>query len=169
MTRCLIVCVVLLALAVFGCKPSEETKTTGTEPEKASQKMEQTSQSAAEEAKETATAAVDETREAVETAVEETGQKAREVAEASKETMTEAAEAVSAAATPPESLVFEASYGNITFPHGMHAESYDCATCHGDGTPEAFGLDKDKAHELCKGCHEDEGAGPTSCRDCHEK
>ncbi|NIQ96412.1 MAG: cytochrome c3 family protein [Desulfuromonadales bacterium] len=69
----------------------------------------------------------------------------------------------------PETIELEASYGNITFPHGMHSKAYDCSTCHGEGMPGPIGLDKDKAHPLCKGCHEEEGAGPTACKDCHQK
>lgn len=71
-------------------------------------------------------------------------------------------------ATVPQELVLEASYGNVTFPHGMHAEAYKCSTCHGDKTPAKFGLTKDIAHVLCKDCHKQEGA-PNACNDCHKK
>lgn len=71
-------------------------------------------------------------------------------------------------ATVPQELVLEASYGNITFSHAMHAEAYKCSTCHGDKTPARFGLTKEVAHVLCKDCHKQEGA-PNACNDCHKK
>jgi len=69
----------------------------------------------------------------------------------------------------PEEIIFEASNGNVTFTHGAHADTVACSTCHGEGTPSAFGIEKDIAHKLCKGCHKDGGAGPTACRECHIK
>lgn len=72
-------------------------------------------------------------------------------------------------ATAQDEIVLEASYGNVTLPHAMHAEAYDCSTCHGESTPTAFELDKETAHKVCKGCHKDEGAGPTGCKGCHVK
>jgi predicted CXXCH cytochrome family protein len=69
----------------------------------------------------------------------------------------------------PDELVLEASYGNITFPHGMHAEANACQTCHGDAEPAAFGINKEIGHRLCKGCHKEQGAGPTRCGGCHVK
>ena len=72
-------------------------------------------------------------------------------------------------ATVPQEIVLEASKGNVTFPHGMHADAYECSICHGDGTPAAFDLTKDVAHKVCKSCHKDEGAGPTGCSGCHKK
>lgn len=69
----------------------------------------------------------------------------------------------------PEQIILEASNGNITFTHGAHAETVACSTCHGEGTPSAFGIDKDIAHKLCKDCHKDGGVGPTGCRECHIK
>jgi hypothetical protein len=69
----------------------------------------------------------------------------------------------------PKEINLTASYGDVLFPHNLHAEAYDCALCHGSGTPGAFELTKAVAHPLCKDCHKAEGAGPTGCRDCHVK
>jgi predicted CXXCH cytochrome family protein len=69
----------------------------------------------------------------------------------------------------PKTITLEASYGNITFPHVMQADSYACSTCHNEGTPAAFELTKVVAHKVCKGCHKDEGSGPTGCKGCHVK
>lgn len=71
-------------------------------------------------------------------------------------------------ASGPTEITLVASNGNVTFTHGKHAATFDCITCH-SGTPAAFGIDKELAHTLCKGCHKESGAGPTTCRDCHVK
>ncbi len=107
-------------------------------------------------------------------------QEAEEAIQTTTETatgaMTKAEEQVATAITDttkkvpsPEQIVLQASYGNITFPHNMHAEAYDCTTCHGAEAPGKFELTKEVAHPLCKDCHKKEGAGPTGCRDCHVK
>jgi len=90
---------------------------------------------------------------------------------AAEEVTKEATEKVAAVkeTSVPKTITLEASYGNITFPHGMHADSYACTTCHNEGTPAAFELTKEVAHKVCKGCHKDEGAGPTGCKGCHVK
>lgn len=69
----------------------------------------------------------------------------------------------------PETIVLKASYGNIIFPHVKHAGSFKCATCHGEGTPGLFELNKAIGHDLCKGCHKEKGIGPTDCKGCHKK
>lgn len=119
-------------------------------------------------------------------AVTETAEKAADKAAAATAAVTTAATAAVASATDkaaaakaattaqkpavaaPKELILEASYGNVTFPHGMHAETYACSTCHGSATPAAFGLTKDVAHVLCRDCHKKEGA-PNGCMDCHKK
>lgn len=77
--------------------------------------------------------------------------------------------AVPAAATASESVVFEAKNGNVTLTHKIHGDTFGCVFCHGDGTPGALTLGKDKAHALCKGCHQEKAAGPTKCAGCHVK
>ena len=187
MTRIMTVGAMLLALTLFGCDSPEETEPTRDTEEKVEdmtesateeaaeteEKMEQAVEEAAEETEETAEAAADKTEEMMaeaeketEEAVEATEEKATEVAEETAETAGEAAEEVEEAATP-ETLVLEASFGDVTFPHGVHANAYGCIPCHGKGEPGLFGLEKDEAHSLCKGCHEEEQAGPTGCKDCH--
>jgi hypothetical protein len=68
-----------------------------------------------------------------------------------------------------DTVVLEAKNGNVTFNHKKHSESMECKTCHGEGKPAKIELDKDKAHALCKKCHEDKQAGPTKCGECHKK
>jgi hypothetical protein len=70
---------------------------------------------------------------------------------------------------PPIEVVFQTKMGDVTFPHQSHSERIECKVCHGEGTPGKFPLDKDSAHKLCRGCHEEKGAGPTKCPDCHKK
>jgi len=224
MSRILTLGFMLLALVVFGCGQSEETKQEAKETvaekmtktaetaaghvkdaaetvaekaaeaekqaepavkeaveatkemtSEAAEKTEVMASGAAEKTEEMASQATEETKQMMAEAKEATGEAADMVADkttaAAAATTMAAGEAVEAAqqAVSPETIVLEASYGNITFPHKMHSDTYDCTTCHGDATPARFGLDKEKAHALCKECHKKEGAGPTSCKDCHKK
>jgi len=69
--------------------------------------------------------------------------------------------------TNAEAKVFPAYNGDVDFNHSKHMSLYPCKDCH-EGAPRAFGLDKQKAHKLCIGCHTKEGAGPTRhCGECH--
>lgn len=81
------------------------------------------------------------------------------------------ATAAYAEANGPATITFPAKPGNVTFPHRAHQERLkDCKTCHATpagGKIEGFG--KDKAHALCRACHEKEKKGPTKCVDCHKK
>ncbi len=111
---------------------------------------------------------VEATKEAMTDTKETLSEKAETAALA---TTTAAGKAVETAqkAVSPDTIVLEASYGNVSFPHAMHEDAYACSNCHGEGTPGLFGLDKEKAHALCWDCHKQEGAGPTGCKDCHKK
>jgi hypothetical protein len=128
-----------------------------------------------QDTKDMAVAAADKTHEMITEAKDTTEKAADTVTDnmktAAVATTIAADKAVEAAkqAVSPETLVLEASYGNVTFPHTMHSEEYECSTCHGDETPGLFGLDKATAHELCKNCHKQKGAGPTDCKGCHKK
>ena len=123
---------------------------------------------AVEEAGKVTSAAIDETVKFAEDTVAEVKKQAVSEVAAVKSAMVEPV-AAAQKATVPQEIVLEASKGNVTFPHGMHADTYECSICHGDGTPAAFDLTKEVAHKVCKGCHKDEGAGPTGCSGCHTK
>jgi len=147
---------------------SETAQVVAEKVEKPAEQAVKTAGTAIEDVEKTASAAIDET---VKVAVDT-------VAEVKKQTVAEVAAVKSALvkpvvaaqqATVPQEIVLEASKGNVTFPHGMHAEDFECSICHGDGTPAAFDLTKEVAHKVCKGCHKDEGAGPTGCSGCHKK
>ncbi len=69
----------------------------------------------------------------------------------------------------PETVTLEAKNGNITFNHKAHGERAECQTCHAEGTPQKIELDQAMGHKLCRGCHEEQGAGPTKCAECHKK
>jgi len=80
--------------------------------------------------------------------------------------------AVKPAATAPavpKTVTFTATNGNVTFDHQQHAGNNACSSCHPSEPPTKIFLDKDKAHQLCKGCHQEKGAGPTQCTGCHKK
>jgi len=78
-------------------------------------------------------------------------------------------EAAETDVVPPETVTFEASMGAVTFDHAGHMGRLDCSACHPTDPPEKIVLDKDKAHALCKGCHQEQGAGPTKCTECHKR
>jgi predicted CXXCH cytochrome family protein len=69
----------------------------------------------------------------------------------------------------PETVVLTAKNGDITFSHARHAEMVECRICHGEGAPGAIDLDRDSGHQLCRGCHEEQGAGPVKCAECHAR
>lgn len=69
-----------------------------------------------------------------------------------------------------DTIVLNAKNGNVTFNHKKHQETLkDCKICHGDKTGKIENFNKDAAHKLCKGCHEEKKAGPTKCGECHKK
>jgi len=74
-----------------------------------------------------------------------------------------------AAPQPPKTVVYEASYGKVAFAHAAHAEHLGCGSCHDSDPPVKIAIDKEKAHQMCKGCHQEKGAGPTQCGGCHKK
>mgnify|MGYP001774058534 CR=1 FL=1 len=97
--------------------------------------------------------------------------KAQSVTDTQTTAQTSASDVVAtakASVTPPETVVIENNYGNVTLPHAFHGKTYGCPTCHGDNTPGPFELGKATAHVLCKDCHKAEGA-PTNCGGCHKK
>lgn len=72
------------------------------------------------------------------------------------------------AARTPETITFEARPGNVVFPHRLHA-ARGCKACH-EAAPAKFkAFDKDKAHALCKGCHDQVAKGPRKCDGCHKR
>jgi outer membrane biosynthesis protein TonB len=82
---------------------------------------------------------------------------------------TEAVKPAAAGPAPPQTVVYKASYGLVTFAHQAHAGSLACSACHATDPPARIAIDKDKAHQMCKGCHQEQGAGPTQCNGCHRK
>ncbi|PKN12272.1 MAG: cytochrome C [Deltaproteobacteria bacterium HGW-Deltaproteobacteria-4] len=80
--------------------------------------------------------------------------------------------AVKPAATPstaPPTVIYKATNGNVSFNHQQHAANNACNSCHSTEAPAKIVLGKDKAHLLCKGCHQQQGSGPTQCTGCHKK
>jgi predicted CXXCH cytochrome family protein len=73
------------------------------------------------------------------------------------------------AAAPTGPVTLEAKSGNVTFNHKTHA-SVKCTQCHAsEAGGKIEGLNKEKAHELCQGCHKQQAKGPTKCAECHKK
>lgn len=69
----------------------------------------------------------------------------------------------------PVKVTYKATNGNVTFDHQQHVGNNVCSSCHPTDPPAKIVLDKDKAHQLCKGCHQQNGTGPTQCNGCHKK
>jgi type 1 fimbria pilin len=64
-------------------------------------------------------------------------------------------------------VTYPAKNGTVTFNHKAHQAKNECKACH-EGAPAKIEINKDKAHAMCKGCHE-KSNGPTKCGDCHKK
>ncbi|MDT8440723.1 MAG: cytochrome c3 family protein [Desulfuromonadales bacterium] len=136
-------------------------------------------QAAAAVAAEKAQDMADQTVAAGKETVTKTGEAASEVMSAVAEKAETAALATTQAAgeavervqqsIAPGTVVLDADYGKVTFPHDLHDAAYACSVCHGEGVPGVLALGKDKAHALCRDCHKQVGAGPTGCRDCHKQ
>jgi hypothetical protein len=76
------------------------------------------------------------------------------------------------AATIPaaaKTVTYTATNGNVTFNHLQHAGNNPCSSCHPSTPPAKIVLGKEKAHQLCKGCHQQKSSGPTQCTGCHKK
>ena len=149
-------------------KPAEDTAK-DTPPVVVNEDVKAAVEEASKAASETAKEAVEKTSVAIEETVKAAEDKAVAVEKKATEVSSAAVTAVTAKASGPDEVVLEASYGKVTLPHAMHAEAYACSNCHGDSAPGAMELGKDAAHTLCRGCHKDEGVGPTGCKDCHKK
>ena len=76
-----------------------------------------------------------------------------------------------AAEAGPATMTFDTKNGKVTFPHKAHQDRLkDCKVCHADGKGgKIAGWSKDKAHGLCRKCHETEKKGPVKCAECHVK
>lgn len=84
---------------------------------------------------------------------------------------------------PPDSLVFEAKNGNVTFDHKKHVEREkgNCAECHPKVFPQskaplnfkaAIHKTAEKAKSSCATCHVEGGtafASKGNCAKCHTK
>lgn len=199
MKRMPILCGLLLALLLFGCQKTEEPAPAQTAPAPQQQaptlteavkediatvveEAQEIKEAVAEDVAEIAQKAKEEIAVVVEKgeqALSEVSDAAEETAVAAKEQIVAAADSAKAAVdetvakltptTSPETIVFTATMGNVTMPHLVHADAFSCATCHGDGVPGALDLGREAAHALCIGCHQEQKAGPTGCRDCHVK
>ena len=74
-------------------------------------------------------------------------------------------QAAAGAAAPREPVVMKTPAGDVTFRHASH-RALACDTCH-SGAPGPLELDKERAHALCRGCHQREQRGPYVCNQCH--
>lgn len=78
--------------------------------------------------------------------------------------------ALGALAPAPDTVVRTTrSFGVVTIDHRAHlARKAHCNACHDPGPVTKIVYTPRIAHERCIGCHRDQQAGPTRCRECHE-
>jgi hypothetical protein len=76
---------------------------------------------------------------------------------------------VAALPPPPENVTLQTRmFGTVDVPHKTHLDlRVSCKSCHGTGPVGKIDFTAKTAHDLCRGCHQTEQAGPTGCRDCH--
>jgi len=72
-------------------------------------------------------------------------------------------------------LVFPSGKGEVIFSHSVHMKSLneqECIRCHRIEHPNLKNIqsrfeDHRIAHSFCKGCHREQGKGPSECHQCH--
>jgi hypothetical protein len=83
---------------------------------------------------------------------------------------------------PPDTVLYIAERGNVTFTHGKHLQTYDCKSCHHESKPEK---PLETENQKCSACHTNPAAEPLStpltdafhltakreglCYDCHKE
>ncbi len=81
----------------------------------------------------------------------------------------------------PVRLMFKTTAGKVLFDHKTHSADAGygvaCDDCHHEGDepvacsechePDSEVKRSDAFHSQCKGCHEESGAGPLECSECH--
>lgn len=71
---------------------------------------------------------------------------------------------------PPQVVVRETYFGNISIDHRAHlGRRAACVTCHGPGRVTKIEFTPKTAHERCVGCHQQQALGPVKCSGCHVK
>ena len=83
----------------------------------------------------------------------------------------------------------QAKKAPVVFPHKAHSEANDCTVCHHTAKgkddiqscfechgkdpnapdPSVSSAKENPFHIMCRGCHKEQGKGPTKCGDCHKK
>ena len=82
----------------------------------------------------------------------------------------------------------QAKKSPVSFPHKAHQDKYECVECHHTAKgaddaqscfechgknpdipdPGQMSAKKNPFHIKCIGCHKEEAAGPTKCKECHQ-
>ena len=71
----------------------------------------------------------------------------------------------------PEVIRLKMQEMELPFKHWAHQKDLnnECFHCHNTKLGKIDGWGKETAHKICIACHDLEGKGPTSCRQCHSK
>ncbi|MBE0502105.1 MAG: cytochrome c3 family protein, partial [Desulfuromonadales bacterium] len=72
-------------------------------------------------------------------------------------------------ATGPDLVNYDASQGMVIFNHTEHSSRLACSDCHTTDPPQKIVINKETAHDLCRGCHKGVSNAPKSCSGCHIK
>lgn len=188
MFRILFIGGLLMTMTLFGCQQSEQTQPAQTPSapqqiapeEKAPETIVTTADESNERTVEPQAKTLDDVIEKAVEASEETAVEAIETAQDDAAVVRDQAAAevqagkaavdtvvTTVASTDNlEDVVFKGTFGTVTMSHQIHA-AFDCAQCHGEGTPGTLDLGREAAHDLCIGCHKEQNAGPTACAACH--
>jgi cytochrome c553 len=71
----------------------------------------------------------------------------------------------------PEIIRLKMGDLELPFKHWKHQKNQhdECFHCHNTKIGKIDGWGKETAHKICIACHDLEGKGPISCRQCHSK
>jgi hypothetical protein len=92
----------------------------------------------------------------------------------------------------PETITIKGAQAKkppVVFPHGQHAEQFDCVKCHHKAAskeeaascfkchgvdpnapdPSVASAKENPFHIRCRGCHKEQEKGPSKCSGCHKE
>ena len=149
--------------AATGSPVHHEVATAGQQVEKEASRVEEDAEQVAAKVGKEADSAAADTASAVEKTL---GKAEKDVAAALDNQQTAPPEAAKA----PDTVVYPGPRGKVVFTHAIHAARLDCGRCHTHDPPEKIAINREVAHTLCRGCHQESGGhAPLYCSGCHKK
>ena len=143
---------------------SREVATVGQQLEKETRRAEKDAEQTAAAVGEEAASAAADTASAVEKTL---GKAEKDVAAALDDNQPSTPPPVARA---PDVVVYPGPRGKVVFTHAIHAARLDCGRCHTHDPPQKIAINREVAHTLCRGCHQESGGrAPLYCSGCHKK